>query len=357
MRYGLIGCGRIAKHHINSVKALGVSEVVLCDIDQEKARAFAREHGIIDKTRIYQDYLEMIKKETLDFVSIATESGKHARIAMDVITSGVNVIIEKPMALSIEDAKRIIELKDRYGVFVEVCHQNRYNSSVQALKTAIDEGRFGKITHGSLHVRWHRNEQYYACGLWRGTWEQDGGALMNQCIHGIDLLIWLMGSPVQSVYGTVRNFNHSYIEAEDFGMAILQFENGSVATIEGTTDTYINAEEACLCVYGLNGAVKLGGATYNNIEKWTFSDKRGEDEKIILNKYVSSVYGNSHPLVFKNMIDALQSKNKISINAIDGMRALETVLAIYKSAKERKVVTMPIGDFSTMDMMGVNMNV
>ena len=357
MKYGLIGCGRIAKHHINSAKENGIDNIVLCDIEIEKAYAFAKEHNLFGKVKIYRDYIEMLEKESFDFISIATESGKHAQIAQDVISRGINVIIEKPMSLSIKDAEKIISLEKKHKVLVEICHQNRYNSSVNALKQAIDMGRFGKITHGSLHVRWHRDMKYYNRGNWRGTWMQDGGALMNQCIHGIDLLIWLMGSPVKSVYGTMRKFHHSYIEAEDFGMALLQFENGSVATIEGTTDTYIGAEEACICFYGLNGAVKLGGATYNNIEKWEFKEKLRNDDNLVINEHVGTVYGNSHPLVFKNMMDSLKTNDTPYISSIDGMHAVEVVLAIYKSAKDNCIVNLPLGAFTTADMIGVNLNV
>lgn len=357
MKYGIIGCGRIAKHHINAARENEIDNIVLCDINLDKAYVFAKEHNLVSRTKIYQDYIEMLEKEKFDFVSIATESGKHAKIAQDVISRGVNVIIEKPMTLSIKDAENIIALEKKYNVLVEVCHQNRFNNSVNVLKQAIDMGRFGRITHGSLHVRWHRNKIYYNRGDWRGTWAQDGGALMNQCVHGIDLLIWLMGSPVKSVYGTIRNFNHPYIEAEDFGMALLQFENGCVATIEGTTDTYIGAEEACICFYGLNGAVKLGGATYNNIEKWEFSNKLKSDEKLVVNEHVGNVYGNSHPLVFRNMIEVIKINKTPYIGSFDGMRAVEVVLAIYKSAKDNRVVNLPLEEFTTSDMIGVNINV
>lgn len=294
----------------------------------------------------------MLKNENLDFVSIATESDKHAAIAVDVINYGVNVLIEKPVALSIEDADKIIRAARYKNVKAEVCHQNRFNPAVQNTRIALEKGRFGKITHGSVHIRWNRGAKYYARGDWRGTWKQDGGTLMNQCIHGIDLLLWMMGGRVRSVYGEIRRLNHDYIQGEDLGMAVVAFEDGSIATIEGTTNTYIEAEEACLCLYGKSGAVKIGGPTINCIEKWAFEEKEPEDSTMIINEKVNNVYGNSHPRIFKNMIEAIKFDKPVYVSLEDGKKAMSAILAVYKSCKEHRVIDFPVENFSTLDMSG-----
>ena len=176
--------------------------------------------------------LELLEKEKPELVSIATESGSHARIALAAIERRIPVIIEKPMAMSISDADQIIRRSRELNVVVSACHQNRFNVAVQKMRQAVEEGRFGKLSHGSIHVRWNRNHGYYDQAKWRGTWEQDGGALMNQCIHNIDLLRWMMGNEVDTVYGVTRQQQHPYLEAEDIGMAVVTFKNGAVATIE-----------------------------------------------------------------------------------------------------------------------------
>lgn len=206
-----------------------------------------------------------MEENELDLVGIATESGIHAEIALYCIEHNINVIIEKPMAMSIEDADKIIKLSEEKGVKVSACHQNRFNIAVQEMRKALEAGRFGKLSHGSIHVRWNRNENYYTQAPWRGTWSQDGGALMNQCIHGIDLLRWMLGNEIDEVYGVTKQQFHDYLEAEDIGMAVVKFKNGAVATIEGTTNVYPKNLEETLYLFGENGTVKLGGKSTNNI--------------------------------------------------------------------------------------------
>lgn len=351
MRYAIIGCGRIAKHHILAALENRLEIIALCDLNPEKAERYIEEYHL-SGTKIYDDYMIMLKNEKLDFVSIATESDKHAPIATDIIHHGIHVLIEKPIALSMRDADRIIEEANRKKVKVEVCHQNRFNPAIQNLRVALQQGRFGKVTHGSVHIRWNRGAKYYARGDWRGTWRQDGGTLMNQCIHGIDMLIWMMGGNVQSVYGQIRNLNHDYIEGEDLGMAVITFDNGSVATIEGTTNTYIEAEEACLCIYGTKGAVKIGGATMNSIEEWAFECKKNTDSDMMVKESVNNVYGNGHPRIFKDMIDTIQNNGVPYVSAEDGRKAMSVILAIYRSCKEHRVIDFPMTEFSTLDMSG-----
>ena len=301
MKYALIGCGRISTNHIKAALNNKLQIVGVCDILSEKMEDILKKHELEKDATIHRftDYKELIEKEQPDLVSIATESGSHAEIALYCIGLGVNVIIEKPMAMSMEDANKIIELSEKKNVKVSACHQNRFNVAVQELRKALETGRFGKISHGSIHVRWNRNKGYYDQAPWRGTWMQDGGALMNQCIHGIDLLRWMMGNEVEEVYGATRQQFHDYLEAEDVGMAVVKFKNGAIGTIEGTTNVYPKNLEETLYLFGENGTVKIGGTSTNNIDVWNFSDETEEDNKNKgLEEVTSNVYGNGHTSLF-----------------------------------------------------------
>ena len=240
MKYALIGCGRIAINHIKAVIKNQLEFVAVCDIVAENMTALLEKGGLEKDTSIrhYTDYRKMLEENEIELVGIATESGIHAEIALYCIDHGVNCIIEKPIAMSIRDAEEIIRRSEEKGVKVAACHQNRFNVAVQELRRALEAGRFGKLSHGSIHVRWNRDENYYTQAPWRGKWASDGGALMNQCIHGIDLLRWMLGDGVEEVYGQTRQQFHGYLEAEDVGMAVVKFRNGAVATIEGTTNVY-----------------------------------------------------------------------------------------------------------------------
>ena len=240
MKYALIGCGRIAANHVKAVLGTGLEFTAVCDILPEQMENLLQKHGLDrDETiKRYTDYKQMIAENQIELIGIATESGSHAEIALYCIDHGINLIIEKPIAMSMEDADEIVRRSEEKGVKVAACHQNRFNVAVQELRKAVETGRFGKLSHGSVHVRWNRNEGYYAQAPWRGKWAHDGGALMNQCIHGIDLLRWMMGGEAEEVYGVTRQRFHDYLEAEDIGMAVVKFKNGAVATIEGTTNVY-----------------------------------------------------------------------------------------------------------------------
>ena len=280
MKYALIGCGRIATNHIKAVLNNGLELVAVCDVIPEHMESLLSKHELQNDTSIksYTDYKKLIEENQIELVGIATESGIHAEIALYCIEHGIHVIIEKPMAMSIADADRIIQLSEEKGVKVSACHQNRFNVAVQEMRKALEAGRFGKLSHGSIHVRWNRNKDYYTQAPWRGTWAQDGGALMNQCIHGIDLLRWMMGNEIEEVYGVTKQQFHSYLEAEDIGMAVVKFKNGAVATIEGTTNVYPQNLEETLYLFGENGTVKLGGKSTNNIDVWNFADETEKDQ-------------------------------------------------------------------------------
>lgn len=355
MKYALIGCGRISTNHVKAVLNNHLDFVAVCDVIPEHMEAVLSKHDLQNEESIkrYTDYKKMIEENELELVSIATESGIHAEIALYCIEHGINVIIEKPMAMNIADANKIIELSDKMGVKVSACHQNRFNIAVQEMRKAVETGRFGKLSHGSIHVRWNRNQDYYTQAPWRGTWAQDGGALMNQCIHGIDLLRWMMGEEVDEVYGVTRQQFHHYLEAEDIGMAVVKFKNGAVATIEGTTNVYPQNLEETLYLFGENGTVKLGGKSTNNIDVWNFADETEKDQANKgLEEQTSNVYGNGHTSLFADVIDAIQNNRKPYVDARAGKNALEMILAIYKSQKEGKPVKLPLEDFASTDMAG-----
>lgn len=354
MKYALIGCGRIATNHIKAVLNNHLEFAAVCDVVPEQMENLLAKHELNREESIhrYTDYREMIEKEQPELVGIATESGIHAQIALYCIDHGVNVIIEKPMAMSIEDANEIIRRSEEKGVKVSACHQNRFNVAVQQMRKALEAGRFGKLSHGSIHVRWNRNQDYYQA-KWRGTWAQDGGALMNQCIHGIDLLRWMMGGEIDEVYGVTRQQFHHYLEAEDIGVAVVKFKNGAVATIEGTTNVYPKNLEETLYLFGENGTVKLGGKSTNNIDVWDFADETEEDSKNKgLEEATSNVYGNGHTSLYADVIDAIKNNRKPYVDAYAGKNALELVLAIYKSQKEGRPVKLPLEHFASIDMKG-----
>ena len=301
----------------------------------------------------YTDYKKMVDELKPDLVSIATESGIHAEIALHCIDKGVNLIIEKPMAMSIEDANKIINLAEEKNVKVSACHQNRFNVAIQKLRKAVESGRFGKLSHGSIHVRWNRNAGYYEQAPWRGTWEQDGGALMNQCIHGIDLLRWMMGDEIEEIYGATRQQFHDYLEAEDVGMAVIKFKNGAIGTIEGTTNVFPKNLEETLYIFGENGTVKIGGTSTNNIDVWDFAVETEEDQQNKgLEEETSNVYGNGHTSLFADVMDAIENDRKPYVDAVAGRNALEVVLSIYKSQKTAMPVKLPLTDFASTDMKG-----
>lgn len=350
MRYALIGCGRIAKNHIEAALTNKLEIVALCDIVVEQAEKYAASNKL--NCKIYTDYNEMLAEVKPDFVAIATESGKHATIALDCISAGIHVLIEKPIVLSIQDADRIIAEAETHAVVVGVCHQNRFNKAVQKLRAAFDEGRFGCIYNVSAVIRWKRDRKYYEQAAWRGTWEQDGGCLMNQCIHNIDLLRWI-GGEVSAVFGVTHNYCHPYIEAEDFGTAIVHFKNGTIGTIEGTVNVYPRNLEETLTVFGEYGTAKLGGRSLNTILEWDFADKK-DDLKSVQQEFTESppdIYGFGHRLLYADFIQALKDKSKPSILAIDGKNAVELVLAIYKSSREKLEANLPLGTCSTLDFV------
>ena len=354
MRYALIGCGRISPNHVMAAKNNNLEICALCDIVKENAEDKIVKFELSPSIPIYTDYHEMLAKEKPELVAIATESGKHAQIALDCIASGCNVIIEKPIALSLEDADKIIALADEKHVKVCANHQNRFNKSIQKIRDAVEKDRFGRMFYGTAHIRWCRDHEYYDRASWRGTWEQDGGALMNQCIHNIDLLRWMMGDKIDEVVGMTDRLNHDYIDAEDLGIALVKFSNGGYGIIEGTTDIYPKNLEETLYLFGEKGTVKAGGASVNKIEEWHFSDMLDDPEQVKAQfaETPPNVYGFGHTPLYADVIDAIKNDRQPYVDARAGRRALELVLAIYKSAAEGVTVKLPLNECSTMDFKG-----
>jgi predicted dehydrogenase len=355
----LIGCGRISFKHIEAFikNADYMTLVAVCDSIIDRAEEKAKEYKaeIPDSNvRIYADYRQMLLEQRPDIVTIATESGKHFEITIHCLESGCHVICEKPMALSTQDADAMIASAQKAGKKLAVCFQNRFNPPVLKLRNALEAGRFGRLLHGAIQIRWNRNEKYYAEAPWRGTWAEDGGTLMNQCTHGIDLLQWMLGDAVR-VQAQTRRYLRS-IEAEDFGAALVEFKNGAVGIIEGSADVYPTNINETLSVFGETGSAVIGGLAVNRIETWRFADAAalGDTEVAVLNPYEKdppTVYGFGHIPLFRDFVESIETNRKSFISGEDGKKALEIILAIYKSQKTGLPVDLPC-DFSTIEMKG-----
>lgn len=353
MKYALIGCGRISPNHIEAAKNNGLDFVAMCDIIPEVMEEKSNKFGL-QKVKKYTEYKELLDKEKPDLVAIATESGKHAAIALDCIAAGCHVIIEKPIALSIADADAIVKAGKEKNVVVCANHQNRFNKSVQYMRKALEEGRFGKLSHGAAHVRWNRGKEYYEQAPWRGTWAQDGGCLMNQCIHNIDLLRWMMGDDIEEVMAYTDQLEHPYLEAEDLGMALVKFSNGAYGLIEGTTNVYPRNLEETLYIFGETGTAKAAGTSDNIIEEWRFADNLDDPEEVKqhFSENPPNIYGFGHTPLYADVIDAIRNHRAPLVDGEAGKRALELVLAIYKSAAEHRPVKFPVQSCSTLDFVG-----
>ncbi len=355
MKYALIGCGRVSHNHIKAAVLNKLDIVALCDITLGNIDInLSQFSDDLKNVPRYEDYKKMLAEQKPELVAIATESGKHADIAVYCIEHGCNVIIEKPIALSIKDADRIIEAAKANNVKVCNNFQNRFNDASQLLKKAVDDGRFGKITYGTAQIRWHRGDDYYGQASWRGTWAQDGGTLMNQCIHDIDLLCWMMGGEVSEIIGMTDRLVHPQIEAEDLGMAIIKFKNGAYGVVEGTTNINPKSEEETLMLFGEHGTAKLGGISAQIVEHWRFDDELDNEDEIKKDYGTNPthIYGLGHTTLYTDMLGAIADDRAPLADAYAGKRALEVVLAIYKAAAEGSVVKLPLKECSTMDFCG-----
>lgn len=350
LKFAIIGCGRIAHKHVEALanNSEEVKLVAVCDIVPEKMNKVVKEYyeHIDEKRKLrnqdeyieeiaitreevkkYMDYKEMLEKEDIDAVSICTESGYHAKHAIDCLNAGKHVLVEKPMALSSTDADEMIKLAKEKNLKLGVCHQNRFNPPIQKLRRAIEEGRFGKIINGTARILWNRNDNYYEQAPWRGTRTLDGGTLMNQCIHNIDLLQWMIGSEVERIHAERDTFLRN-IEMEDFGAILIRFKNGSIGIVEGSACVYPKNLEETLSIFGEKGTVVIGGLAVNEIKTWQFADKRdydGEEE----NTEIDSVYGKGHTPLYKDFIDSVNNDRAPLINGEEGKKALEIILIAY----------------------------
>lgn len=355
LKYALIGCGRISPNHIAAGLALSdeLELAAICDLCPERMQELAASFALSETAR-FTDYREMLAVVRPDFVAVATESGSHAAIGLDCIRAGASLLLEKPMALSLEDADLLIEEAEKKGVRLGVCHQNRCNRSIQKIRSALEEGRFGRLYHGTAHIRWNRGEHYYRQAAWRGSWKDDGGALMNQCIHAIDLLRWMMGDGVAEVVAYTDRLSHRYIEAEDLGLALIRFSNGGYGVVEGTTNVFPENLEETLCLFGERGTVKVSGKSMNRIEEWRFLD--GEDAAAVKREFSEeppNVYGFGHTPLYRDMAAAIRENRPPLCDGPAGRRALELVLAIYRSAAEKRPVLVPMNKCKTIDFTGL----
>ena len=342
LSFAIIGCGRISHKHIEAL-ADNFKEadlVSVCDIipekmdkDVEEYYDFMKQRGInLDKKiNKYTDYKEMLKREDIDAVSICTESGHHAVHALYCLNAGKHVLVEKPMALSLNDADKMIKLSREKNLKLGICHQNRFNSPIQKLRRAVEEGRFGRIINGTARILWNRNDDYYKQAPWRGTKALDGGTLMNQCIHNIDLLQWMMGSEVERIHCERGTFLRN-IEMEDFGAILIRFKNGSIGIVEGSACVYPKNLEETLSIFGEKGTVVIGGLAVNKIKTWQFADERDYDKEDE-NTEIDSVYGRGHTPLYKNFIDAVNENKEPLINGEEGRKALKIILEAYEVCK------------------------
>ena len=354
LRYALIGCGRIAPNHIaaalNHADRLELAAV--CDPRPERMEAVLApvQNPAVQR---FTDYRRMLETVRPDLCAVATESGLHAAIGLDCLRAGCHLIVEKPIALSLADADAMIALAEQKGLVLCACHQNRFNKSIQKIRAAVEAGAFGTLLHGAAHIRWARNEAYYRQAPWRGTWAQDGGALMNQCIHNIDLLRWMLGDDLTQVMAYTDRLAHPYIQAEDLGLAVLKFGNGAYGLVEGTTNVFPTNLEETLYLFGTAGTVKAGGRSVNRIEEWRFAGETDADGvKAAFSEDPPNVYGFGHTPLYADVIDAIGNHRPAAVDGRAGRRALETVLAIYRSAALNAPVDLPLTDASTLEFEG-----
>lgn len=354
-RFMLIGCGRISKNHIAAAAAnRDIMELVaVCDPMTEKAEQKANdcEQAAGYRPKVYGDYRKALDELEVDCCSIATESGYHARIALDCIRAGKNVLVEKPMALSTDDAEQMMREAKEHGVTIGVCHQNRFNAPVRELHKALEDGRFGKLVSGTARILWNRSMPYYEQAPWRGTWAQDGGTLMNQCIHDIDLLQWSLGGEPDTIMAMTGNYLRD-IQAEDFGSILIRFKNGAIGIVEGTACVYPKNLEETLSVFGETGAAVIGGLAVNRIQTWNFASPAPQDEEVkkLTGTDPKDVYGSGHNALYKNYIEAIDSHTEPLVSGAEGIKGMKIILAAYQSQKTGKPVRFDTLKFSTLDM-------
>ena len=338
IRIGIVGCGRISKNHFESIKKHheNIELTAICENNKEVLEKYKQKYNV----PAYLQIDNMLKAEKIDLIALCTPSGLHACQAEVAANYGVHVMTEKPMATRWKDGIRMVKACDDAGVYLFVVKQNRRNSTLQLLKRAVEEKRFGKIHMVHLNVFWTRPQEYYDQAQWRGTWEFDGGAFMNQASHYVDLLDWLIGpvDKVQAFMGTHRD-----IEVEDTGVLNVRWRNGTLGSMAVTMLTYPKNMEGSITIIGEKGTVRIGGVAVNDIQHWEFEDEKDYDHKINDANYkTTSVYGFGHPLYYKNVIDVLQGKCEPETDGREGLKSLELLIAAYLSARDNKTVSLPL---------------
>ena len=338
IRIAIVGCGRISKNHFGSIEQHqdDIELVSICDIQQD----VLSEHEAKYKVKGYLDLEQMLENEKLDLVAICTPSGIHADQTEICAKYRVNVMTEKPMATRWDDGVRMVKACDDMGIRLFVVKQNRRNSTLQLLKRAIEEKRFGKIHMVHLNIFWTRPQEYYDQAKWRGTWEFDGGAFMNQASHYVDLLDWLIGpiDKVQAMMSTTRD-----IEVEDTGVLNIKWRNGALGSMSVTMLTYPKNLEGSIIILGEKGTVRIGGVAVNNIQHWEFEETKDYDEKVKeVNYKTTSVYGFGHPLYYNNVVEVLRGNIEPETDGREGLKSLEVLIAAYLSARDGQTISLPL---------------
>ena len=340
IRFALVGCGRISKNHFDSItQHCGRAELVdVCDID-----AGALESAVLATgSKGHASLTEMLRSTTADCVIVTTPSGLHPRQAIEIARSGRHVLSEKPMATKWEDGVRMVHACEEAGVRLFVVKQNRNNATLQLLKQAVQKKRFGQIYMVTLNVFWQRPQQgYYDQAPWRGTWEMDGGAFMNQASHYVDLLEWVIG-PIESLHAYTATLARD-IEAEDTGVLSVKWRSGALGSLNCTMLTYPKNLEGSITVLGEKGTVRVGGVAVNEIKEWHFLEADPDDAKIQEASYATtSVYGFGHPMYYDNVIKVLQGKAQPDVDGWEGLKSLEVLIAAYRSARDGVRVGLPL---------------
>jgi UDP-N-acetyl-2-amino-2-deoxyglucuronate dehydrogenase len=339
IRIGVVGCGRISANHFQAIEAhqsdLALSAV--CDSDPNALRAACEKHAV----RGYANLTGLLEDSDVDLVALCTPSGLHSAQTIQAAKAGRHVVTEKPMATRWSDGLQMVQECDRAGVHLFVVKQNRRNPTLQLLKRAVEARRFGRIYMATINVFWTRPQSYYDSAKWRGTWEFDGGALMNQASHYVDLADWLVG-PVESVQAYTATLARD-IQVEDTATVGLRWRSGTLGSINVTMLTYPKNLEGSITIIGQSGAARVGGVAVNEIQHWAFADKRAEDDQVAAASYAtSSVYGGGHALYYDNVVKALRGEAEPDTDGREGLRSLELLIASYLSARDGRRVALPL---------------
>lgn len=332
LRFAIMGCGRIAKRHsdlLGTKQVAGAELACVCDIVPEKAQAIGERFGV----PWYTDVDAMMSEQSPDVVSILTESGRHAEHVLQLAPYGKHLVVEKPMALTLADADRMIAACEAAGIKLFIVKQNRFNVPVVKLREALEAGRFGKMVMGTVRVRWSRDQAYYDQDSWRGTWKLDGGVLTNQASHHIDLLEWMMGS-VRSVFARTTTALVD-IETEDTAIVVLEFESGALGVIEATTAVRPKDLEGSISLLGERGSVEIGGFAVNKLKVWNFVDTVPGDDTVMETHSVNppNVYGFGHQAYYEHVVDSIIHNTGMAVDGKSGRRSLELINAIYESVE------------------------